>query len=292
MSSAIKDVFPLGFPWQTPDPFLFCVHHLDHYPVGAPTLGVKAAELKGRRIGSDFSGRDGVQWMTAGSGVVHSEMFPLLDQKNKNTVELFQIWLNLPKADKMVDPYFTMLWREDIPVITVKDENQRESVVTLVAGHFQNRKALSPPPNSWAKREHAQVHVYTIEMQEGAELTLPAVDKECSRYVYFYEGEALNIDAFSIGSGHGVSLFGEHEVTLRATGACKLLVLGGMPIGEPVAQYGPFVMNTRAEIEEAFADYRRTQFGGWSWPKNGPVHGKVARRFAKHADGKVENKEA
>ena len=70
--------------------------------------------------------------------------------------------------------------------------------------------------------------------------------------------------------------------------ASEFLVLQGKPIAEPVAQYGPFVMNTQAEIHQAFADYRATEFGGWPFADNAPVHGKEARRFAKHADGKVE----
>jgi hypothetical protein len=68
-------------------------------------------------------------------------------------------------------------------------------------------------------------------------------------------------------------------------------MLQGRPIGEPVAQYGPFVMNDRAGIERAFADYRRTGFGGWPWPVDDPVHAREAGRFAKHADGRVENVE-
>ena len=69
---------------------------------------------------------------------------------------------------------------------------------------------------------------------------------------------------------------------------CQLLMLQGRPIGEPVAQYGPFVMNTDAEIQQAFADYRRTEFGGWPWGVPDPVHPRESGRFAKHADGRVE----
>ena len=75
---------------------------------------------------------------------------------------------------------------------------------------------------------------------------------------------------------------------VAGSGETELLVLQGKPIGEPVAQHGPFVMNTRAEIQQAFADYQRTRFGGWPWPKDDPVHARDEGRFAKHADGRVE----
>jgi hypothetical protein len=71
-------------------------------------------------------------------------------------------------------------------------------------------------------------------------------------------------------------------------GETEILMLQGRPIGEPVAQHGPFVMNTRQEIQQAFADYQRTQFGGWPWPSDGPVHPRERGRFAIHADGRLE----
>ena len=86
-----------------------------------------------------------------------------------------------------------------------------------------------------------------------------------------------------------IRVYPNQPVPLAAVnGPVEILLLQGRPIGEPVAQYGPFVMNTHAELEQAFADYRRTLFGGWPWPENAPVHDRDAGRFAKHADGRVE----
>ena len=88
------------------------------------------------------------------------------------------------------------------------------------------------------------------------------------------------------------TLRGPHTISLRNGGqSAQLLLLQARPIGEPVAQYGPFVMNTQAEIHQAFADYRRTEFGGWPWPQRDPVHPRSAGRFARHADGQIDERE-
>ena len=161
MRTPIKQIRPLGFQWQTADPFLFCVYHNDAYPAGNDAMG-PAASLAGRDIGQDFAGKDGwrmyhgdtvpgfprhphrgfetvtivrrglidhsdslgatarfghgdVQWLTAGRGVEHSEMFPLTQRDTPNPLELFQIWLNLPASNKFSAPYFSMLWANSTP---------------------------------------------------------------------------------------------------------------------------------------------------------------------------------
>jgi quercetin 2,3-dioxygenase len=335
---AVLQTVPLGFQWPTVDPFLFCVHHLDHYPAGDHRLG-PVADLAGRQIGQDFEGIDGwrmyhgqvvpgfpshphrgfetltyvrrglvdhadslgaaarygrgdAQWMTAGSGIVHAEMFPLLNRDGDNTLELFQIWINLPAVDKMVEPHFSMLWDHEIPRLTLSPQGpDGPSVqVTVIAGRLAGAdQPPSPPPHSWAARTEADVAVWHITMDAGTQWTMPAAQSpETVRVLYVFEGEGLRIDDTEVGASTGVVVTTDSDTELQATGPVEILVLQGRPIAEPVARYGPFVMNTEAEIRQAFTDYQRSGFGGWPWPVDDPTHGVDPVRFARHADGRVE----
>ena len=240
-----------------------------------------------------FGGGD-VQWLTAGRGIVHAEMFPLVKREEGNPLELFQIWLNLPAKNKMVAPHFTMLWSEQIPHRQFTDAAGRVTDVSIIAGRLADVGAPpSPPPDSWASQTDAHVAIWTLKMAPGARWTLPAAaGAGTRRKLYFFKGAAVTVGGQAVG-GHGA-------IELRASASVELvngpetsefLLLQGRPIAEPVAQYGPFVMNTRAEIEQAFADYQRTQFGGWPWDNNAPVHGPDPARFARHADGRLERPE-
>ena len=105
-----------------------------------------------------------------------------------------------------------------------------------------------------------------------------------------FEGPQLAVNGTVLGSSTGAAVRSDTPVTLTAgDGAVEVMVLQGRPIGEPVAQYGPFVMNTQDEIMQAMRDYQATEFGGWPWPSPGPVHEPVTERFARHADGRVED---
>jgi quercetin 2,3-dioxygenase len=336
VSDPILELRPLGFPWQTDDPFLFCVHHDDAYPAGNERLG-PAASLAGRRIGEDFAGKDGwrmyhgsvvpgfpqhphrgfetvtlvrrgfidhsdslgatarfgggdAQWLTAGRGIVHAEMFPLLDASRPNPLELFQIWLNLPAEDKMAEPHFAMLWSEGIPHVAFRDEEGKETSVTLVAGRLGGSVPPAPPPRSWASRADTDVAIWCIRMSPGARWTLPAATgAETRRTLYFFAGGLVTIGERALSSHVAAAVRAEIDLPLQAgADGCELLLLQGKPIGQPIAAYGPFVMNNRDEIERAIEDYRRTRFGGWPWPKDDPVHAAAEGRFAKHVDGRLE----
>ncbi len=231
-----------------------------------------------------FSAGD-VQWMTAGAGIVHSEMFPLFDTAGPNPLEMFQVWVNLPARSKMVAPYFTMMWDGDIPRV-----HQGGATVTVVAGRLADARPLAPPPDSWASDPRSGLAIWHLELPGGAEFTLPAADHpDTGRVIYLYRGTGGLVGGTAIDAPTGVVVRSETAVTLAAAaGDVSCLVLQGRPIGEPVVQYGPFVMNTRAEIEQAFLDYRRTGFGGWPWPADDPVHGTGPERFALHPDGRLE----
>jgi redox-sensitive bicupin YhaK (pirin superfamily) len=228
-------------------------------------------------------GNGDVQWLTAGNGIVHCEMFPLLDDEQPNPVELFQIWLNLPASDKRVDPYFTMLWDADIPRYAVTDDDGHRTEITVVAGALAGVTPPPPPPNSWASRPDSDLAIWAIRLDAGARWELPpARGAETVRTLYVFEGSGLRVAGHDFDNATGVLLQADVAVPLVAGDEpVECLLLQAQPIGEPVAQYGPFVMNTEAEIEEAFADYRRTQFGGWPWPVDDPTHGPDAERFAR-----------
>jgi|HubBroStandDraft_1064217.scaffolds.fasta_scaffold02766_3 quercetin 2,3-dioxygenase len=338
-STATPPVFetrPLGFPWETADPFLFCVHHDDAYPAGNERMG-PAASLAGRNLGEDFAAKDGwrmyhgrtvpgfpshphrgfetvtlvtrgtidhsdslgaaarfgsgdAQWLTAGGGIVHSEMFPLLDRSAPNPLELFQIWLNLPAQDKLAKPHFAMLWARDIPQLDFEDAAGHKTRVTTVAGWLQGRPPPAPPPRSWASRPDSDVAIWTIRMAAGATWTMPpAGDSRTTRTLYFFRGASLRVGDH-VQRTHAALVMRSNAPAVLQAGedGCELLLLQGRPIGEPVVQYGPFVMNTRAEIQQAMADYQRTRFGGWPWPTDDPVHERAEGRFARHADGTIE----
>jgi quercetin 2,3-dioxygenase len=235
-----------------------------------------------------YGGGD-VQWLTAGRGIVHAEMFPLLERSAPNPLELFQIWLNLPKADKFAAPYFSMFWRHTIPRHVQRDAAGKGTELTVIAGRVSGVTPNAPPPESWAARPSSEVAIWTLRMDPGARYELPPATAGTTRMLYFFRGSRLQIGASSIPARHAVELRGELPARLdNGSDEAELLLLQGRAIGEPIARRGPFVMTTPAEIQQAFSDYRQTGFGGWPWRDAAPVHGTDATRFARHADGRIE----
>jgi redox-sensitive bicupin YhaK (pirin superfamily) len=189
----------------------------------------------------------------------------------------------------MADPFLAMFWDSDIPRVTTGDGGC-QAVVTVIAGNLGSARAPLPPPASWAARADADVAIWHVRLDPGATWTMPpAAHAETVRTVYFFEGDAVSIDGVAVEPSTGVVVDSSAAARLASTTGAECLILQGRPIGEPVAQYGPFVMNDRAGIEQAFDDYRRTGFGGWPWPADGPVHGADGPRFVRRPDGSVEH---
>jgi hypothetical protein len=218
-------------------------------------------------------------------------MFPLLNREKDNPLELFQIWLNLPKAKKFVEPHFKMLWNEDIPIYTKNDENGNKVEVRVIAGKIENVIAPNPAPDSWAANTENKVSIWTIKMQVGCKWIIPAASEKVNRTIYFYSGNSIIIDGSLVSQNNCIEVMANQELLIEnGYTESHLVMLQGKPINEQVVQYGPFVMNTNDEIQQAFADYQETQFGGWPWERRDNVHPITKGRFAKHSDGTEEVK--
>ena len=152
--------------------------------------------------------------------------------------------------------------------------------------------SLNPPPDSWAAQADADVAIWTLRMAPGARWTLPAATgPDTRRTLYFFKGTSVTIADQPVNQHAAIELRGDATVDLQNSDegeVAEFLLLQGRPIGEPVVQYGPFVMNTQAEIAQTMTDYQRTQFGGWPWPDTAPAHGRDPARFARHPDGREE----
>jgi len=208
--------------------------------------------LAGRMRHRDSAGNEGlvtnggVQWMTAGRGVIHSEM----PEQNEGLMEGFQLWLNLPAKDKMMAPWYRDIPNEQVPRFTLDSG----ATVQVIAGASHGVAGA-------VQREGTEPLYLDIELPEGAvfEQALPAGH---NAFIYVFRGEAV------VG-GKGVpqtrmAIFDNAEgadgVVIKAARPTRLLLIAGRPLKEAIAQYGPFVMNTQAELQQAVEDFRSGKF--------------------------------
>ena len=233
------------------DPFLmldeFSSDNADDYIAGFPAHPHRGFEtvtyiLDGHMLHEDHLGHKGnlrsggVQWMTAGRGIIHSEM----PQQERGRMRGFQLWINLPAKEKMKRAAYRDLQASDIPEISLGGNGK----VRVIAGEFQGVKAPVPPTPTDAT-------YFDVHLPAGAAFAHPVKDGY-NAFAYVYEGSLEGIES------HAAAVFtdkGSVEVQAGSEGA-RFLLLAGRPIGEPVVQYGPFVMNTREEIEQAIRDYQ------------------------------------
>src|SRR5438552_806373 len=146
-----------------------------------------------------------------------------------------------------------MFWDQDVPRYRSADGNTE---VLLVTGALGGIEPPPPPPNSWAAREEAHVAIWTIKIAAGAEWTLPSAVAGVNRALYLFRGSNVDVAGRSIAKGLIAKVRPDVDVALVNTSSeeAEFLLLQGRPIGEPVVQYGPFVMNSKAEIQQAFTD--------------------------------------
>ena len=211
-----------------------------------------AGELEHR----DSSGGGGivsagdVQWMTAASGVEHKEVFSEAFSKTGGYFEMVQLWVNLPAKDKMNPPRYQSLRKANIPVIELPNS---AGTVRVIAGHYQGQQGPA--------KTHSPLHVLDIEIQAGHKVRLPAGAGETT-LVYLRTGKALFQAEDEIFEEQGLAVMSslEQDLEITALQQCKLLLLTGKPLQEPINGHGPFVMNSYAEILEAYDDIKRGTF--------------------------------
>ncbi|KAJ3098429.1 hypothetical protein HDU97_004013 [Phlyctochytrium planicorne] len=314
MASVIVKSAPLNIraPFETDSPFLFTVYHKDDYPNGndkmeAPRIGngndfnptapyrifeTVTCVVEGTIDHTDslgaagrYSGGD-LQWLTTGKGIVHGEMFPLVNKSSPNPLKLYQIWLNLPAKSKMCEPAQVMFWRENIGNYVSPD---KKANVTVWAGDFYNVKGQRPPKDSWAAKPENDVAVWRLVIQPQGKITLPKSLQGTTRNAFFLGETQIKIGGTAFQDSTKITLRDNVEAEIENVGAkpAEILVLQGKPINEPIRQHGPFVMNTDDEIRQAFRDYQQTRFGGWPWPEDAMVFPRTKGRFVS-VNGKEE----
>ena len=213
-----------------------------------------------------------------------------------NPLELFQIWLNLPADDKLVDPYFTMLWDDDIPRLVATDDAGRTTEVTVIAGELAGLTPPPPPPNSWASRPEADVAIWHLRLEPGARVDAAAGRRAPTRSARSTSSTAIGfaIDGTTVGAdtGRGACASTSRRRSTAGADGAEVLVLQGRPIGEPVAQYGPFVMNERGRDRAGLRRLPRDRLRRLAVAVRRPRARRATQgRFARHADGRVEEVE-
>lgn len=218
--------------------------------------------LEGKFEHKDSQGHAGiinsgdVQWMTAGSGVIHSEMPEKEFSKNGGKLHGFQLWVNLPKSSKMMKPRYQEILQSKIPTGTTKDDN---ITVKVIAGESLGAKAII--------NTIIPIMYLHFKLEPGFRIVQP-IPKEYNVFAYVIQGKGVfePSDSNKVERGNLVIFDTDgNEVYIQAVEDSKIpfevLLIGGVPIREPITRYGPFVMNTQQEIYKAIEDYRNGKFG-------------------------------
>ena len=239
------------------DPFLlldeFGSDNPNDYIAGFPPHPHRGFETITYMINGKFTHKDtagneghlsdgGVQWMTAGKGVIHSEM----PEQTEGLVRGFQLWFNLPKEKKMIDPAYHDIQADQIPIVELEDGK-----VKVISGTFQDVTGPGRP--------HTGMMYLDVHLNSKQDIGLP-IEDGWNGFIYVYEG---SVDAnMSVPKGNLAVLDTDYDFLCTSTEEnTKFILVAGQPLNEPVARGGPFVMNTKGEILQAFADYQSVRLG-------------------------------
>ena len=251
------------------DPFLL-LHHYGPYAISEfnnpfdlgphPHRGFEPITLlfKGEQFHRDSLGNEmvvkagGVQWTTAGSGIIHAEAPTKAFVEKGGDLEGIQLWLNLPAKDKMMTPHYQHLEKEQIPVIFSDDKKVR---LNIIAGKQLSEEGLIKTQTS--------VNVFTANADIGGKLDIKIPENHQS-LIYLLEGAILvnKTDILKKGANQMVTFHQDGDtIQFEAKEESTILILSGAPINEEITQYGPYVMNTQTEILEAMRDYQQGKMG-------------------------------
>jgi redox-sensitive bicupin YhaK (pirin superfamily) len=250
------------------DPFLFLNHHGPQQykpnnhglPFGPhPHRGMETVTfiLEGDIMHKDSSGHEsviaagGIQWMTAGSGLIHAEVSSQDFKKNGGPIEILQLWLNLPSKLKMTPPHYVGLQKTDIPTLGL---DNGKVIINLISGNWESKKG--------AFDSLTGVELSTIYFKNEGRLSIK-IPKDHNIFFYVIKG-SLVVNEKSVRSLQLIEFDNDEEdITIAATTDSIVLFGHAKPLNEPVVAQGPFVMNTEEEIHQAYADYQNGKFGKW-----------------------------
>ncbi len=242
------------------DPFLLLDHfssdQANDYIGGFPPHPHRGFEtvtymLKGKMRHQDSVGNNGViedggiQWMTAGKGIIHSEM----PEQSEGLLSGFQLWVNLPSTAKMTDPVNQEKTANQIPVESRGDGAQ----LKVIAG------TTSKGTEGVIKNNYVEPNYWDITLPAGTTLQ-ETIDPQHNAFIYVYEGQIELADQSAIQAGYLATLDNQEQLLIRAQQDSRFIVVSGLPLNEPIERAGPFVMNTRAQIQQAFDDYQAGTF--------------------------------
>lgn len=247
------------------DPFLmldeFKSDNPDDYIAGFPAhphrgFCTLTYMLEGRMAHKDSQGNEGeigpggLQWMRAARGMIHSEM----PKQENGMMWGFQLWINLPASEKLSDPEYADIMGDEVPEV-----REDGAVVRVLAGQYADQQGPISR-YSGAERNFLYLDIRFEPDAQGAKVSVP-YQQQGTRLAYIYQGE-VRINGVTLRAGELAELQVEDDLQISADAGAGLLILAAEPIHEPIAQYGPFVMNTEDELRQAFADYQSGRLAG------------------------------